>query len=825
MEEESWLRLLKSGLTMFKEFIKDRNVLLILFVLLLAVSIQLVNSEIEGYKEINAELLEDLKYEETKASAYLNAFEDEKSKNDNLLLPTPILNVTPCSGNIPLYQNQKYLLNYKFPTEPRKLRITFLHEDIKNQSVIDLMPLQPNEKGSNTYGEAVASHLAVGSQGILHAEIYAEDYDGSSTKVVCKYNTYLDNHEYEGDYRKDNIRTPYVVDEYKNKIVQIEGFIWEQYWDSVEECAEDEWIIDSELEFYNNGRKEASKKELTAIEFCAVSVKDLVQNKWESTFRYPVLTTENFANWSEMYETPEDISSLSACFKTINDGIEEYVSTTLNTFTQDIGYGSHWAYSLQGDYRTVGLSLYDSENSVYVDTTTHTDFGYKDTRFDRYKEYLGNRNTPPIENFYLHEYGMVPEKKMKYISFIFTIDTYTGGNHGMYNYVTFNYDLESCTKISLKDIMSDKILLSQGYELQDGQDSLWMNLLIARLGDILSVDEGNLPGSREWSFEPWYKGEPMFSYADLKAVSIHDNGLTFSFQPYATGCWACGWPEITIGWANLWDIFTWGNWEIEDPTLYPNTVVKDVQLENIGALATKLSDSYELQDLIFASTHFYNYQLGKGDQYLETILEKQDGNISYGLSGNYTVKDVSVVKKFINVVNEVIGYENFTYTDNISEADIEINLSTCLTKNAWNSLLERDKCSNANGYFSPEDLNVWIDSDLYGLNRDRVLIHELGHSIGLGHSACKTTGLMSSHSNRDKSIVSFSNFEIAQIKFLYSQIYSVGNIEKVSMDLKSGMSYEEITSFTGLEAKELDPAMNNQFCPDEQITTYKEGEK
>jgi len=95
----------------------------------------------------------------------------------------------------------------------------------------------------------------------------------------------------------------------------------------------------------------------------------------------------------------------------------------------------------------------------------------------------------------------------------------------------------------------------------------------------------------------------------------------------------------------------------------------------------------------------------------------------------------------------------------------------------------------------------------------------------LGHSACKTTGLMSSHSNRDKSIVSFSNFEIAQIKFLYSQIYSVGNIEKVSMDLKSGMSYEEITSFTGLEAKELDPAMNNQFCPDEQITTYKEGEK
>ena len=63
-----------------------------------------------------------------------------------------------------------------------------------------------------------------------------------------------------------------------------------------------------------------------------------------------------------------------------------------------------------------------------------------------------------------------------------------------------------------------------------------------------------------------------------------------------------------------------------------------MQLENIGELATKLSNSYELQDLIFSSTHFYHYQLGKGDQYFETPLEKQDGAISYGLSGNFTSK-------------------------------------------------------------------------------------------------------------------------------------------------------------------------------------------
>ena len=38
------------------------------------------------------------------------------------------------------------------------------------------------------------------------------------------------------------------------------------------------------------------------------------------------------------------------------------------------------------------------------------------------------------------------------------------------------------------------------------------------------------------------------------------------------------------------------------------------------------------------------------------------------------------------------------------------------------------------------------------------------------------------------------------------------------------MTYEEITSYTDLEPKELDASMNNQFCPDEKLTVYEEGE-
>ena len=144
---------------MFKEFIKDRDVLIISIVLLFAIAFQVVSNEIEGYKEINAELLEDLKYEEVKSSAYLYAFEDQKNKNDTPLLPGPVLNITPCNGDIALYQNQDYVINYDFPTKPKKLSISFSHETVKQDSIINLMPLELNEKGSATYGEVLTLSL------------------------------------------------------------------------------------------------------------------------------------------------------------------------------------------------------------------------------------------------------------------------------------------------------------------------------------------------------------------------------------------------------------------------------------------------------------------------------------------------------------------------------------------------------------------------------------------------------------------------------------------------------------------------------------------
>ena len=118
-----------------------------------------------------------------------------------------------------------------------------------------------------------------------------------------------------------------------------------------------------------------------------------------------------------------------------------------------------------------------------------------------------------------------------------------------------------------------------------------------------------------------------------------------------------------------------------------------------------------------------------------------------------------------------------------------------------------------------------MDSDLYGIKRDNVLVHELGHSIGLNHSSCIDTAIMSL--NSPDSILHFSDFEIAMINFVYgTPIYSVGNIGVHQKDIQHGMSYEDLVSFIGIPSKPLsawDPDKpltgNSKFCPDE-IETY-----
>ena len=742
-----------------------------------------------------------------------------------------------CGGAVGLYETNKYTVSYNFPKGVTTFKILFT--DSTGDLEINL--LERITGSSNIYeGEVSVDLFWEGEQGRdkLSIYVYARErgegnVKGPESELRCTYDAYNINFRNEGDYLRDHIRTPLVEDGYYNLAVTASGKVWEQRdrWGTPTDCAEDTWILDWRLDDYNNDLEEG-KSELTPEDYCNSEVGTyFVSPTWNNYFRYPVLTTNNAGEWSDLYEDmTTNQSKYETCFESINKEMKSYAIYKVEEFANEIQYGDMWAVGLSGDYRLVGLHIdddidYTGRNFYFSKYTSRINpYSYDDsTGWYENKHYFGHRNNLPDSSFHLWEYGNVKEEAPNYVSFIYEIHTFTGGAHGMYFYETFNYDLRTCKKIELKDMMTDKILKEQGYEVPEGSDALWLNLLTSRLGDIWSIDKGHIPGFVNWSSEPfkipldeesdeWWNGPP--DYRDLSAVSINEDGLTFSFQPYAVDGWAGGWPEITISWGNLWDIFTWGDWEENNEfTIYENTVVYDDNpsyILHLDRISTDLVQKYERNDLFIGVTHIYTHKTySEPSKWKQATVEKQNPGTTYGLVGNYTKKDEIIVKTFVDAINNIIGSEWFKFSNNEEEVTLPIEISKGHVRG--NPAVS----PRYNGIYFSEENSIWMDSDLFGIKRDNVLIHELGHSIGLHHSACIKDGVMSLNSS--DSIIKFSDFEIAMIKFVYdTPLYSVGNHATYEKDVEHGMTYEDLVSFSGKPNKALAP--NSKFCPDETET-------
>ena len=178
----------------------------------------------------------------------INELSDLAAEQNEFILDEnqkPLINLNLCDENLGLYESYEFVIQYSFPNGPKKFDIKFtdstgdLDINLKKRMELD------EGVGYKLDGEVVINAYAEGLQGedMLNVEIYAKDIEGEEALFTCKNNLFNMNISGEGDYVRDHIRSPMVEDGYITMYKTPSGLIWEQLFDSPEECFEDEWIL------------------------------------------------------------------------------------------------------------------------------------------------------------------------------------------------------------------------------------------------------------------------------------------------------------------------------------------------------------------------------------------------------------------------------------------------------------------------------------------------------------------------------------------------------------------------------------------------------